>query len=194
MGAMFAHIRTQMTFVYWRLKRGRRCNALKIASFLRRHPGASVEQITDYVWACIPLASRRNFDQSTEPELNLLARYRVIENRSGWQLTNIPDPFAKLVETIKDESQLVDAFGELAVHYSGTIERRLAAAIATFLADSNRREDMRRFAYISFLQVIGISVNRWPKPDVLMSLAVPDDFDWSIINVFFPKSSRRTIA
>ena len=191
---MFAHIRTQMTFAYWRLKRGRRRDALKIANFLRRHPGSSLEQITDCLWSCIPHEARRKFDRYTERELSVLSRYRVIENRCGWQLTNIPDPFAKLVETIKEESQLVDAFGELAVHYSGTIERRLAAAIATFLVDSNRCDDMRRFAYIHFLDVIGISVNRWPKPDILMRMAIPEDFDWSTINAFLPKRTRYTIA
>lgn len=181
-----------MSTAYWRFKRGYRSDAIAIMRYLHRTPGSSLERIADHLWACVPPDSRREFDKHTAQELDRLQRYSVIEYVNGWHLSSATDPFARLLETTKDESELLDAFGDLAISYSRTVERRLATAMARFVADDDRSDDMRRITYVHFLNVVGIPVDHWPQN--LMTLAVPADFDWSILNAFLPKNSRRKMA
>ena len=194
MDTIFARIEFKMKFTYWRLKRGRRNDTVKITHFLLYNPGASLEQITDSLWGNISNDSRRSFDSSSSLILDALARYGVIENNNGWRLKEAANPFAKLTATTNDSSELIEAFGELVSLYSGTIERRLAGAIAKLLADSQRPDDMRRLAYIHFLIVLGIPTKRWPTPSELLALSVPNDFDWAIIKAFLPRDGKRKVG
>jgi len=174
--------------IRWRLKRGAKCDATTITRFLRRHPGASTEQVSDYRWSMVSAESRRDFVKHIIPELDRLKCYRVIEYRSGWYNTDSPDPFGRLSDTL-DGWDLVDAFSALALPYSQSIERRLARAIAHFVANDTYDDDMRRFAYMQFLIVIGIPVSDWPKH--LAELDIPAELDWRILNAFLPRTSRQ---
>jgi len=174
--------------IRWRLKRGVERDATTVTRFLRRHPGASTEQIGDYLWSMVPLESRRLFVRYVTPELDRLNRFGVIEYRDGWHNSQCPDPFARLADTFGDWD-LVDAFGTLALSYSQTIERRLAMAIAHFIADNCHDDDMRRVAYIHFLDVIGIPVSEWPKR--LTEIDIPTELDWRKLNAFLPKALRQ---
>lgn len=177
--------------IRWRLKRGVKRDATTITRFLRRHPGASTEQITDHRWSMVPPESRHDFVQFLVPELERLKGYGVIEYREGWHNTDCPDPFARLANTL-DDSELVHAFGELALSYSQTIEPRLAEAIATFVATDCHEDGMRRFAYVDFLNVIGVPVSEWPH--ALVQLDLPQGLDWHKLNAFLPYALRRNIS
>ena len=177
--------------IRWRLKRGVKRDATTVTRFLRRHPGASTEQISDYRWSMVPMVSRRDFVQYVTPELDRLQRFGVIEYRDGWYNAECPDVFARLAHAL-DGWELVDAFGALAFSYSQTIELRLAQAIAKFVANDCHDDDMRRFAYIHFLDVIGIPVSDWPNP--LVELDIPTGLDWRKLNAFLPRSLRQCHA
>ena len=180
-----------ITRIRWQLKRGVKSDAVIFTRFLRRHPGASTEQISDHRWSSIPLESRREFVQFVMPELDRLRRFGVIEYRDGWYNSPYPDPFARLAGTLTS-SELVDAFGTLALSYSQTIDRQLATTIARFVADDCQDDVLRRFAYIHFLDVIGISVSEWPQR--LIELDIPTELDWCKINAFLPKTLRKLQA
>ncbi len=174
--------------IRWQLERGVKRDATTVTRFLRRHPGASTEQISDYRWSMVPLESRRAFDRYVIQELDRLNRFGVIEYRDGWHNSQCPDPFARLADTFGGWD-LVDAFGTLALSYSQTIERRLAAAIAHFVADERHDDDMRRIGYIHFLDVIGIPVSEWPER--LTALDIPAELDWRKLNAFLPRALRQ---
>lgn len=164
-----------------------------ITSFLRRNPGSTLELITDHLWSCIPVESRRKFDSGVAHTLEQLSEFGIVECRDGWRLSCDPDPFANLVRNAKGESHIIDAFGSWSVSYSGTREPRVTTAMASFVADDNRTDDARRLAYVDFLMVIGVDADRWPRPEVLLSLPVPTGFDWSILNAYLPRRSRRSM-
>lgn len=180
-------LRDAILRIRWRFKRGVKRDATAVTRFLRRHPGASTEQITDCIWAMVPLERRCNFVQHVISELERLDRFGVIEFRDGWHNSQCHDPFARLSDTFAGW-ELVDVFGTLALSYSQTIERRLARAIAHFVADDRHDDDMRQFAYIHFLNVIGIPVSAWPKN--LPELDIPTELDWRKLNAFLPRALR----
>ena len=174
--------------IRWQLRRGVKTDAIVFTRFLRHHPGASTEQISDFRWSMIPFEARHDFVQFVKPELDRLNQFGVIEYRDGWHNSQCPDPFARLADKYNG-SDLVNAFGTLALSYSQTIERRLAAAIARFVADDRHDDIMRRFAYIHFLDVIGIPVSKWPEQ--LLELDIPIKLDWRKLNAFLPRSLRK---
>jgi hypothetical protein len=153
-------------------------DTIKICEVLKSTPGVSASKIAVEIWPCVPDGILQDLEKRVTSILQELEQFNVVVYDSGWRLSQHDDPFKHLLQASVDEVALSSALCSLSLIYFGSGERRLAAAIATFVADPSKDLERRRQVYICLL-VLCIPLPAWPKR--AKDIVIPDDIDWNLL-------------